>query len=395
MSAMKQHPEFASTRELRWLGQGIQSADETRQAQALRDMIETLGTEQAYKLAQRNDVACIVGHAADCGTLASELAAPFALAHAQTLQRIARYMTRLDHIAETLAGLGIPLVALKNAGIARGIQGCYGCCPMGDVDVLVRRSDFREAHRVLMELGYQFEFRSPLEMADTDEAERSGGTEYWMPDEGEERFWLELQWRPVAGRWIRPDQEPKGDALIDRSVSIEGSHVRLLAPEDNLLQVALHTAKHTYVRAPGFRLHTDVDRIVTKQSIQWDTFVSRVAELQVRTPAYFSLLLSARLLGSAIPENVLAELKVGDARCRWIARQLNRVGLLDPDAPKFRRWQYLAFNAALYDDLSGLWRAVFPGVEWMQQRYGTRSAWLLPWGYARRACDLLVRRVRT
>ncbi|MCA9180510.1 MAG: nucleotidyltransferase family protein, partial [Planctomycetales bacterium] len=164
---MKQHPDFTLTRELRWLCPGIQSADETRQAQALRDMIETLGTAEAYKLAERNDVACIVGHAADRGTLANEVAAPFALAHTQTMQRIARYMARLDHVAETLAARGIPLVALKNAGIARGIHGCYGCCPMGDVDVLVRRSDFCESHRALVELGYQFEFRSPLEMADT------------------------------------------------------------------------------------------------------------------------------------------------------------------------------------------------------------------------------------
>jgi len=56
----------------------------------------------------------------------------------------------------------------------------------------------------------------------------------------------------VAGRWIRPDQEPGAEELLARSISIPGSAARLLAPEDNLLQIALHTAKHSYVRAPGF-----------------------------------------------------------------------------------------------------------------------------------------------
>ena len=47
---------------------------------------------------------------------------------------------------------------------------------------------------------------------------------------------------------------------------------QILSPEDNLLQVALHTAKHSYVRAPGFRLHSDVDRIVCFQEINWNIF---------------------------------------------------------------------------------------------------------------------------
>ena len=85
-------------------------------------------------------------------------------------------------------------------------------------------------------------------------------------------MWVELQWRPVAGRWIREDQEPNADDLINRSLPITGTNVRLLAPEDNLLQVCLHTAKHSYMRAIGFRLHTDVDRIVNYQNINWNIF---------------------------------------------------------------------------------------------------------------------------
>ena len=84
------------------------------------------------------------------------------------------------------------------------------------------------------------------------------------------------------------DQEPQAEELLARSVPIPGSAARLLAPEDNLLQVALHTAKHSYVRAPGFRLHTDVDRIVRRQPLNWEVFLTRVMSLEVKTPVYFS-----------------------------------------------------------------------------------------------------------
>ena len=56
-----------------------------------------------------------------------------------------------------------------------------------------------------------------------------------------------------------------------------------------MLQVALHTAKHSYVRAPGFRLHVDVDRIVSTQNIDWKIFENMVCKLRVKTAVYISL----------------------------------------------------------------------------------------------------------
>ena len=44
-------------------------------------------------------------------------------------------------------------------------------------------------------------------------------TEKWADDV----LWLELQWRPIAGRWISPEVEPKAEELIETSLAIEGS----------------------------------------------------------------------------------------------------------------------------------------------------------------------------
>ena len=99
-----------------------------------------------------------------------------------------------------------------------------------------------------------------------------------------ERLWWELQWRPVSGRWIRPDQEPDSAGLVDRSRPMEGTRARLLSPVDNLLQVALHLAKHSYVRAPGLRLHTDVDRVVRRQPIDWEAFAAELRSMDFPHP---------------------------------------------------------------------------------------------------------------
>ena len=179
---------------------------------------------------------------------------------------------------------------------------------------------------------------------------------------------------------------------MDRSIAIEGSTVRLLSPEDNLLQVALHTAKHSYVRAPGFRLHTDVDRIVRSTRINWDLFAQRVETLQVKTAVFFSLALAHDLLETPIPHEVLERLHPARWKVWLITTWLQKVGLFDPDGKKWGRVGYIVFVALLYDSFGGLARGVFPERTWMRARYGSDHTLLLPLLYLHRLFDLLWKR---
>jgi hypothetical protein len=74
---------------------------------------------------------------------------------------------------------------------------------------------------------------------------------------------------------------------------------------------------------------------------------------------------------------------------------LQRVGLFNPDAPKFGRAGFVLFTALLYDDLTGLGRGLFPARAWMREHYGFHCGWLLPYYYGRRLVDLALRRVST
>ena len=181
-----------------------------------------------------------------------------------------------------------------------------------------------------------------------------------------------------------------------RSIAIPGTAVRLLAPEDNLLQVALHTAKHSYVRAPGFRLHLDVERIVRGYpDLDWDHFVAQAVDLQVKTPVYFSLAIAHQLLNTPIPQKVLAQLRPAAWKEQVLAQQIGRAGLFNPDESKFTRVGYILFTSLLYDDAAGLARGVFPDPAWMRNHYEVRRDALLPYFYGRRLADLVLRRART
>lgn len=371
------------------------SDDEAWQRAELASLWREVGDDAAWLAAERNEVSSLLGSALERVVPAADLPQRWRDAVTTMAGRITLYLAELDRAAAALAAQGIRLVALKNSGIARGIYPNPAGCPMGDIDVLVNPRDFRRAHACLASLGYEFDSRSPLGEKGLAEAEQSGGSEYRVRLSDGSSLWVELQWRPVAGRWIQPHQEPAAAGLIARSTSVPNTAVRLLCPVDNLVQVCLHTAKHSYVRAPGFRLHTDVDRIVRRCALDWDEFIARVEGLEVRVAVFFSLTLAAELLRTPVPSRVLERLRPAKWKEEAVRRSLAAAGLFDPQARKWSKLGYIVFNLLLYDTGTGVWRAMFPTTEVMRRRYPIGGAWTLPWWHARRLWELAWKRAKT
>jgi hypothetical protein len=308
--------------------------------------------------------------------------------------RITILMDTLEKVASKLKEYSIEIVALKNAGIAKGLYINNACSPMGDLDLLVKTNDFKKAHEVILnELGFIFKFRSEFEVEDLDDAFRGGGTEYYKIIDGH-KVWLELQWRPIAGRWIQPHNEPNGNELMLNSISIKNSSVKILAPEDNLLQVALHTAKHSYVRAPGFRLHSDVDRVIRFQQVDWTHFENMVLKLKLKTAVYFSLFFAKDLLGTPIPKEVLKKLRPIWYREIIIRHYIKKAGIYNQENKKFTKFGYIIFNLSLYDTVGENLKAIFPPFDSLKIKYPITKKSQLPYFYILRLKDLLLKRAK-
>lgn len=360
---------------------------------ALNKGYQRLGDALIHDAATINGVVPIVAHALSTH-LANKDALPdhWYAEYEATATRISAYMQEIDRVAAALAERSIPLIALKNSGITRRLYEHPGASPMGDVDVLIGPRDFHTAHTVMEQLGYSLKFRNIHEKNDIDEAFAGGGAEYSITLPEGEHLWFELQWRPIAGRWIRPEQEPKAEDLLHRASRSADSDVLLMSPEDNLLQVCLHTAKHTFVRAPGFRLHTDVERIVETQPIDWDVFVRRVRDMRVCTAVYFSLAMAASLLGTNIPQSALSAIRPAGWKVRLIEKWLDKVGIFNPDDKKWSNLGYVIFVALLYDRPRDLLSGVFPPMSEMQTRYEGVTRLNLPLYHLRRILSLALKR---
>lgn len=313
--------------------------------------------------------------------------------------RLSQRFEALDALAAALKAENIPLIALKNAGIARAIYPYLEECPMGDFDVLVKKSDFVRAHEIVMQQGFDLGFRAEntIEEEGVQAGLLSGGTEY-KKDLTDDKLWLELQWRPIAGRWIAPEVEPVADDLFQTALSVDGTDIKILDPVSNLLQVCLHTAKHSYVRAPGLRLHTDVDRIVRAYpELDWKAFSSRVADMRVKVSVYFSLVIAAALLKTPIPVDVLEDLRedIPKRQHDFLLQAIEKAGMFHPLSHKFSRPKYLMFAAMLFDSPKACLHSAFPSPEYMKTHYNLKSSCELPICYAKRFAHLILRRVRT
>ena len=283
---------------------------------------------------------------------------------------------------------GIPMVILKNGGIMVDMMEHPAECPMEDIDSLVKKSDFYRAHEILVQNGFVFKFRSEYEAEKLDEAYRGGSTEYYIMTPNGEKMWFELAWRAVAGRWIRLDLEPEADGLIDRSHCAKDTKVHVLSPEDNLLQVSIHTAKHSYVRAPGLRLHLDVERIVACETIDWKLFLEKVNDTHVKTSTYFSLYIPHVLFGTPVPEWVLDALRPKKRKAKKIEKLLADASLLHPKQRKFGKLKFLRFQTALYDSKRDMMKVLNPGRETMHELYQYKNPLKTPYYLICRLLDL-------
>ncbi len=284
---------------------------------------------------------------------------------------------------------GITMVVLKNGGIMSDMVDDPAACPMEDIDSLVKKSDFKKAHQILIDNGFLFKFRSEFEEEDLEAAFRDGSTEYRIKTPAGGDMWFELAWRAVAGRWIRRDLEPDADSLIAASYYAPNTKVGILSPEDNLLQVSVHTAKHSYVRAPGLRLHLDVERIVAHKQIDWELFLEKVKAAHVKTSTYYSLYLAKMLFNTPVPEHVLEALYPGKRKNKRILKLISKAGLLHPSKPKFSKLQFLRFQTSLYDSKKDAWFVLCPPNGGLREIYGYSSPLLTPYYLILRGLDLV------
>lgn len=277
-------------------------------------------------------------------------------AHEENIRRNLRFAGELARIAEHFQKKGLRAIPYKGPALAESVYGDLALRNFSDLDFLIAPADFKAAKQALAELGY----RPSHELSP--EAER-----LWLRIGYECAFdgpagpnLVELQWGVLPYFYavdLRID-----DLLMDPGrAAVGGCEVPALAPEDLLLALCLHAAKHLWMRLIWVCDITETLR----QPADFTQVAARARSLGITRILGVSFWLVKNALGSPIPQCV-EEIFAADAQVPHLgeefAARLARSATYDLESSEYFRL-ILKLRERRSDRWRYLWRLVLtPGV---------------------------------
>jgi hypothetical protein len=254
----------------------------------------------------------------------------------------------------------IPAIPLKGPVLAETVYRDLALRDFSDLDVLVRRQDVLKAKEAIGTLAYAVS----TQLSEAEErAYLANGYEYTF-DGPAGRNLLEVQW-DILPRFYAVDFDCGEFFRRTRTVTVCGREVCTLSPEDLLLTLCVHAAKHAWVRLYWLR---DIAGAAQSQKIDWTELERRARKSGVARMIGVSLLLAHRLLHVDVPDS-MRNLWNADPEIERLSEKVLR-GLPDAEAynseslPYFRLMMRLRERGS--DQVRFLLRLVFtPGPgEW-------------------------------
>jgi Uncharacterised nucleotidyltransferase len=277
-------------------------------------------------------------------------------AYEENVRRNLWFAGELARIAEHFEKKKLRAVPYKGPALAESVYGDLALRNFSDLDFLIAPADFEAAKQALAELGY-----SPSAELGP-EAER-----IWLRIGYERAFdgaagpnLVELQWGVLPYFYA---VDLRNDDLLMRSgrVALSGRELAALAPEDLLLVLCLHAAKHLWMRliwvcdiAEALRQPTDYAQVFERAHVLG---IARILAV--------SFWLVKNVLGSPIPKSA-EEIIAADTQVQVLgeefAARLARGAEYDLESSEYFRL-ILKLRERRRDRWRYLWRLVLtPGA---------------------------------
>jgi hypothetical protein len=221
----------------------------------------------------------------------------------------------LIRILDCLQSHGVPAIPFKGPVLAEAVYGNLALREFSDLDILVHRSDFQRAKDALRKLAFV-----PAWRLSADEEREYLASGYECAFDGPAgRKLLELQWE-ILPRFYAVDFDMDGLFRRAGPISFGDRTVSTLAPEDLLLVLCAHAAKHAWTRLCWLR---DIAGVIQSPLLDWNRTWQQAQHLGIARILRISLLLTHRLLGADAPQlkQTPDDVEIG-VLCDGIARDL-------------------------------------------------------------------------
>jgi hypothetical protein len=294
--------------------------------------------------------------------------------------RLAVMYRRIERVLGALASAGVSCILLKGPALAYTVYPDPMLRSFTDLDVLARNGDWTTVHRCMQRLGFtpERDAASPPPAV----LRRTAVHEFKYVHEAQD-FGVDVHYDDILNTGLTP-RDVEGFWRRAVTASIQGRPVRVLSPEDQLIQLCAHVHFHGYTRLNWL---SDVAFLVrgSPKPLAWDRVVETVRTEEAQVPVYYTLRLVERLLGVPTPVAVLEATRPDRLRRWWHERYLpeNRLLSLEPmPRPDFSFYFRPLFKRLLpdllvmgrrRDKLAYLARLAVPPAAWLRYYYGLRD----------------------
>jgi hypothetical protein len=219
----------------------------------------------------------------------------------QTNLHKALFLSReLIRIIERLSALSIEAMPYKGLALAELVYGDIALRQSGDIDLLIHPQDLPRIRDAVRELGYT----PHLSFSEAEErAYLQSGYECAFDGTAGSNL-LEVQWA-IHPRFYAIDFDMPG--LFRRAVTltVAGHAMKTPSPEDLLLVLSAHAAKHAWGRLVWL---CDIARVINLPTLNWSWIASQAEALGIVRIVRVTMILANRLLGTVIPPAAQASL---------------------------------------------------------------------------------------
>jgi hypothetical protein len=285
---------------------------------------------------------------------------------------------------------GVDVILLKGAFLAETIYGNIAARPMGDVDVLVRQRDLRQARQSMLDLGFE---------ATHQNTEMIQETRHFVYQNKKNGLYIEVHW-DLIGALYRIGVDI--DGLWERSTPgiVAELPIKFMSPEDQVLHLCIHACEHVF--EPGLRQLCDLAETIQhhRNMLDWELLRQRAIQWRADRAAYLCFALVRDLLQAPVPESWLESLHPADFNPNYLnlARDHifssaesteNALPIISPLGEYWieKRWSRI---------VGFLWRHVFVSRQYMALFYPVNpKSWRVFLYYPIRFLDLMKKGGRT
>lgn len=282
-----------------------------------------------------------------------------------TLRVTAEMFRLLDRFVEA----GVDAFVIKGPVLSVRCYGDPGLRHYGDLDLIVRDADILRSTELMLGLGYE-----PSVPLTAIQAKKIPG-EYVFRQTSTKllvEFHTELTFR------YHPRPLPLANLFARQArVNIDSHLVPALSPEDELVLICIHGAKHFWEQLSYV---ADVAAFVTVQELDWARVLAAAEEVGGERMLYLGLRLAADVLGAPLPEKVTEPARtdraIGPLEAR-ILQWLPGAGSAPPGI--FERAMFrMRMRGGVFSAIAYLFRLSFSPTEedWVEGAENKRH-WLL------------------